>query len=85
VDYGSGGSPWSIAIGDVNGDGKLDLASGNYSSNTVSVFLGNGDGTFGAKVDYVALTRFCGHLPKGGYDVPHGQDRGAPQAAQIHG
>ncbi len=33
----------------------------------------------------VALTRFRGHHPKGGYDVPHGQDRGAPATAQVHG
>ena len=33
-------------MGDFNGDGKLDLAVANYGSNTVSVLLGNGDGTF---------------------------------------
>ena len=40
------------AIGDVNGDGKPDLATANFSANTVSVLLGNGDGTFQANVDY---------------------------------
>jgi FG-GAP-like repeat len=34
--------------GDFNGDGKLDLAVTNASSNTVSILLGNGDGTFSA-------------------------------------
>ena len=33
----------------------------------------------------LALTRLRGHLPRGGYDVPHGQDRGTPGAAQVHG
>ena len=33
-------------MGDFNGDGKLDLAVANYGSNTVSVLLGNGNGTF---------------------------------------
>ena len=41
-----------MAIGDVNGDGKPDLAVANYGSNTVSVLLGNGAGGFGAKTDF---------------------------------
>ncbi len=47
-----GGNPFSVAIGDVSGDGKPDLVTANSFSNTVSILLGNGDGTFGAKVDY---------------------------------
>src|SRR6266550_690309 len=47
-----GTQPVSVVIGDVNGDGKPDLAVANSSSNSVSVLLGNGDGTFVAKVDY---------------------------------
>src|SRR4030095_17026243 len=35
---------------DLNGDGKLDLAGAG--ANVVSVMLGNGDGTFGAKTDF---------------------------------
>lgn len=33
-------------IADFNGDGSLDLAVANSGSNTIQVFLGNGDGTF---------------------------------------
>jgi hypothetical protein len=33
-----------VVVGDFNGDGKLDLAVAN--GNTVSVLLGNGDGSF---------------------------------------
>jgi hypothetical protein len=40
------------AIGDLNGDSRPDLAVANDGANTVSVLLGNGNGTFGAKVDY---------------------------------
>ena len=40
-----------MAVGDVNGDGKPDLVVANDSSNTVSVLLGNGDGTFQAPAD----------------------------------
>src|SRR6266478_4446530 len=43
-----GGFPWSIAAGDFNGDGKLDLVVSNYGDNSLSVLLGNGDGTFQA-------------------------------------
>jgi hypothetical protein len=51
-DYGVGAGPLPVATGDFNGDGTPDLAVGNTTSNTVSVLLGNGDGTFQAHVDY---------------------------------
>ena len=41
-----------MAVGDFNGDGKLDLAVANYGSNTVSVLLGNGNGAFAAATTY---------------------------------
>src|SRR5439155_11712453 len=52
TDFGTGSGPNSVAIGDLNGDGKPDLAVANGSSNTVSVLLGNGNGSFGARTDY---------------------------------
>jgi dienelactone hydrolase len=52
VNYNAGKQPISIAIGDFNNDGNLDLAVGNASSSNVSVLLGNGDGTFKAPVNY---------------------------------
>jgi hypothetical protein len=42
----------SVAVGDFLHNGKLDLAVANPGSNTVSVLLGNGDGTFQPRVDY---------------------------------
>lgn len=42
----------SVAVGDVNRDGKLDLvATGFQIGQSFMVFLGNGDGTFRAKID----------------------------------
>jgi hypothetical protein len=54
--FGAGTGPISVAVGDFNGDGKLDLAVANNGSNNVSILLGNGDGTFQAAVDYGAGT-----------------------------
>jgi len=42
VDYGSR----SVAAGDFNHDGVLDLATADMASNNVSIYPGNGDGTF---------------------------------------
>jgi len=53
VYYSSGGSQaFSVAIADVNGDGKPDLALANNMTNNVGVLLGNGDGTFQAALTY---------------------------------
>jgi hypothetical protein len=41
-----GSGPISLSEGDFNGDGKLDLAVSNYEGSSVSILLGNGDGTF---------------------------------------
>ncbi len=56
-DYTTGLAPFSVAIGDLNGDGKPDLAVANHYDNTASVLLGNGDGSFQPKVDYGTGTR----------------------------
>ncbi len=42
----------SIAQGDFNGDGNLDVAVANQGSNTISILLGDGDGTFQPAVTY---------------------------------
>ncbi|WP_456617383.1 FG-GAP-like repeat-containing protein [Bradyrhizobium sp. P5_C12] len=42
----------SIRLGDVNGDGKLDVLMGNISTGTLDVKLGNGNGTFAATTKY---------------------------------
>ena len=44
----------SMAVGDFNGDGKLDLLVTDYATISVNVFLGNGDGTFAAGPSLIA-------------------------------
>src|SRR5438128_5725064 len=56
--FATAAGPQSVAVGDFNGDGKLDLATANFGPlsldgyandpGTVSILLGNGDGTFQA-------------------------------------
>jgi hypothetical protein len=43
--------PMYIALGDLNGDGKLDLATSNNGADSVSVLLGDGAGAFGMPTD----------------------------------
>lgn len=38
IDFQTGTNPYSATLGDISGDGKLDLITPNYGSNTVSVF-----------------------------------------------
>lgn len=42
----------SLVLGDWNGDKKLDLATANENSSSVSVRLGSGDGDFAGGLDY---------------------------------
>jgi len=64
----TGSMPYSIAVGDVNGDGIADLVTSNVGSNDATVLLGKGDGTFeeaaspatGADPLFLALGDFNG-------------------------
>ena len=47
-----GGQPTFAAVRDLNDDGKLDLAVANSGSNTVSILLGTGTGSFGAATNF---------------------------------
>jgi hypothetical protein len=56
VAYPVGAGPRSVAVGDVNGDGKPDIITANSGGttpgNTVSVLLGDGRGSFSAATSY---------------------------------
>ena len=56
-DYSTGGGPHSVAIGDLNGDGKPDLATANFDEGSVSVLFNVGDGSFRSSHDYVTGDR----------------------------
>ena len=44
-------NPHDVKIVDLNADGRLDLVAANAGSNAVSVWLGNGNATFGTRMD----------------------------------
>jgi subtilisin family serine protease len=52
--FGVGTSPSSLAAGDFNGDGKVDVAVTNSGSSDISVLLGDGAGHFSPAVYYGA-------------------------------
>lgn len=47
-----GGTPLAVAIADLNSDSKPDLVTADSGPDTVSVLLGNGDGTFQPRQTY---------------------------------
>src|ERR1700722_6501494 len=54
--YATGANPQAVAVGDFNGDGKLDVAVANSVGNNISILLGDGDGTFKPQVTYTTDT-----------------------------
>ncbi len=51
--FGTDLGPLSVATGDFNSDGKLDIVTANSATNTVSILLNTGSGNFGTKTDIV--------------------------------
>jgi len=46
------GQASGIAVADLNGDGKADLAISNFNNAAVTIYLGNGNGTFQTPANY---------------------------------
>jgi hypothetical protein len=51
-----GSAPYDVIASDLNGDGNLDLVTSNLGSNSVSILLGNSDGSFATAVNYTTAT-----------------------------
>jgi FG-GAP-like repeat len=50
----TGAYPWGFVVGDLNNDGKLDVAAGKKTTSgagDIQLFLGNGNGTFKAPIE----------------------------------
>lgn len=55
--YDVGHTPYSVAVGNFNGDARADLAVANLNSNDVSVLLGKGNGSFARARGFAAGSR----------------------------
>src|ERR1035437_3532534 len=54
--FNTGTNSHSVISADFNGDTKLDLAVANYTSNDVSILLGDGLGNFAAATNFTVGT-----------------------------
>jgi len=55
--YGTSATMSFVAVGDFNGDGKLDIAAIDRGGDLLDIFLGNGDGTFSIGGTYGTSSR----------------------------
>ena len=55
TNFATGTNPKSVCRCDLNGDGNVDLVTANQNSNTVSVLLGNGNGSFARRGEHSGM------------------------------
>ena len=85
VAISTAGQAISIQAADLNGDGKLDLVAANNPNRTVTVLLGNGDGTFQTPAVYAITGSNPEDLAIGDIDSVNGPDIvvGCPESHSI--
>ena len=67
VTYGTT-TPSFVAVGDFHGNGNIDVVTADTSGDTVSLFPGNGDGTFGFATSSPAGNSVAGSLVTGDFN-----------------
>ncbi len=80
VTYKVGSSPWGIASGDLDGDGKIDLVVANGSDTTVSIFRNTGSGS---ALSFDKTTLRVGYAPLG-LTIADLNGDGKPDLATAH-
>lgn len=82
--FGTGDFGGPIAVGDVNGDGILDVVFGSEveGSGTVYLYLGNGDGTFALKSQQ-DLNTTAGYAGIGDFNGDGKLDLAVPENGQV--
>ncbi|MFD2719185.1 FG-GAP repeat domain-containing protein [Hymenobacter monticola] len=56
IDFPTGTAPNCVALGDVNGDGRLDMVTGSGTTAMASVLPGQAGGGFGPKADFTTTS-----------------------------
>src|SRR6267378_1333687 len=71
--FAVGKHPYTLALGDFNSDGKADVATANLdpgsSNQTISVALGNGNGTFQKSQDFSSSSSIVVGLALGDFNA----------------
>jgi hypothetical protein len=85
----SASRPTWVTTGDFNADGRVDVATASFSTNIVSVLLGNGDGTLRAPLNTPAATSgltaiAAGDLNGDGRDDLAVAENGAPGRLGVY-
>ncbi len=60
VSFATASPSYGVVTGDLNGDGIPDVVTSNYTGSTLSVLIGNGDGSFQTHVDYAVANESFG-------------------------